>query len=72
MKISDGHGIYRGRGVSTDVIEASILSCLAAVNRMLDDASLSRHGSLKVTSVPNFANDMLSSHSDKKKEGGDA
>jgi len=72
VKISDGHGIYRGRGVSTDVIEASILSCLAAVNRMLDDASLSRHGSLKVTSVPNFANDMLSSHSDKKKEGGDA
>jgi len=72
VKISDGHGIYRGRGVSTDVIEASILSCLAAVNRMLDEASLSRSDALKPTSVPNFANDMLSSHSDKRKEGGDA
>ncbi|MFA5448099.1 MAG: 2-isopropylmalate synthase [Sphaerochaeta sp.] len=67
VKISDGGGIYRGRGVSTDVIEASILSCLAAVNRMLDEASLSRHDGIKPTSAPNFENDMLSSHSDKKK-----
>ena len=35
VKISDPNGIYRGRGVSTDVIEASLLACLAAVNRML-------------------------------------
>ena len=35
VKISDGSGVYRGRGVSTDVIEASLLACLAAVNRML-------------------------------------
>lgn len=35
VKISDDTGSYRGRGVSTDVIEASILSCLSAVNQML-------------------------------------
>ena len=37
VKISDETGFYRGRGVSTDVIEASILSCLVAVNHMLDE-----------------------------------
>jgi 2-isopropylmalate synthase len=67
VKISDGHGMYRGRGVSTDVIEASILSCLAAVNRMLDEASsISGGGSLKPTTSPSFENDMLRSHSDKE------
>ena len=35
VKISDGKGTYRGRGVSTDVIEGSILALLVAVNRML-------------------------------------
>ncbi len=35
VKITDDSGgIYRGRGVSTDVIEASILACVAAVNAM--------------------------------------
>jgi 2-isopropylmalate synthase len=72
VKISDGHGIYRGRGVSTDVIEASILSCLAAVNRMLDKTAKPSTGNLKPTTPPNFDNDMLSSHSDKRKERGDA
>ena len=37
VRISDETGSYRGRGVSTDVIEASILSCLSAVNHMLDE-----------------------------------
>ena len=36
VKISDNHGIYRGRGVSTDVIEASLQSLLSAVNRMIE------------------------------------
>ncbi|MBP5319859.1 MAG: 2-isopropylmalate synthase [Kiritimatiellae bacterium] len=36
VKISDGKGVYRGRGVSTDVIEGSILALLVAVNRMLE------------------------------------
>ncbi len=35
VKISDDHGIYRGRGISTDVIEGSILATLQAVNKML-------------------------------------
>ena len=36
VKITDGKGTYRGRGVSTDVIEGSILALLVAVNRMLE------------------------------------
>ena len=36
VKISDARGTYRGRGVSTDVIEGSILALLVAVNRMLE------------------------------------
>lgn len=36
VKISDNHGVYRGRGVSTDVIEASLQSLLSAVNRMVE------------------------------------
>ncbi|MDT4763256.1 2-isopropylmalate synthase [Sphaerochaeta sp. PS] len=71
VKISDGSGIYRGRGVSTDVIEASILACLAAINRMLDESVPRNVTGVKVTSAPNFSNDMLSSHSDKQKESSD-
>lgn len=41
VKISDSKGIYRGRGVSTDIIEGSILALLVAVNRML--AASSKH-----------------------------
>ena len=36
VKISDSKGTYRGRGVSTDVIEGSILALLVAVNRMME------------------------------------
>ncbi|MDD3904623.1 MAG: 2-isopropylmalate synthase [Sphaerochaeta sp.] len=68
VKISDGNGFYRGRGVSTDVIEASILSCLAAVNRMLDESVPPAGGGVKATEMVNFDNDMLSDHSDKRKE----
>jgi 2-isopropylmalate synthase len=64
VKISDGNGFYRGRGVSTDVIEASILSCLAAVNRMLD-AKVSAAGQGTSASAMSFENDMLVGHSDK-------
>lgn len=67
VKISDGEGFYRGRGVSTDVIEASILSCLAAVNRMLDNSSHAAGQGLSARAM-SFENDMLSSHSDKAKE----
>ncbi|WP_320127673.1 2-isopropylmalate synthase [uncultured Sphaerochaeta sp.] len=70
VKISDERGCYRGRGVSTDVIEASILSCLAAVNRMLDESLPPAGSGVKASSLNFFENDMLSEHSDKNK--GDA
>ncbi len=71
VKISDGNGFYRGRGVSTDVIEASILSCLAAVNRMLDSKT-SAAGQGTRASAMSFENDMLVGHSDKKQDEGEA
>lgn len=40
VKISDNYGTYRGRGVSTDVMEASILALLSAVNRMIEVAEV--------------------------------
>lgn len=64
VRISDASGSYRGRGVSTDVIEASILACLSAVNRMLAGASLGTGAASKMQH--SFENDMLSAgHSDK-------
>ena len=39
VKISDKHGVYRGRGVSTDIIKGSILALLNAVNRMMEAGS---------------------------------
>ena len=65
MKISDGSGVYRGRGVSTDVIEASILACLNAVNRMLEGRSSSISDKNKISSL-SFDNDMLIGHTDKE------
>ena len=38
VKISDNLGVYRGRGVSTDILEASMQSLLSAVNRMMEVA----------------------------------
>ena len=67
VKISDSTGVYRGRGVSTDVIEASILACLNAVNRMLEGGSSSIAGGNK-TSTLSFDNDMLVGHTDKEVE----
>lgn len=66
VKMSDETGTYRGRGVSTDVIEASILACLAGVNSMFEAdgqalgtgaASLAQHAA---------GDDMLVGHSDKQ------
>jgi 2-isopropylmalate synthase len=73
VKISDDNGCYRGRGVSTDVIEASILSCLAAVNRMLDESLPPSGIGVKAASTLHaFENDMLSEHSDKSRGDGHA
>lgn len=65
VKISDQKGVFRGRGVSTDVIEASILACLNAVNKMLDETSTSIAGGINASSM-SFENDMLMGHTDKR------
>jgi len=65
VKISDAHGEYRGRGVSTDVIEASLLSLLSAVNRMFEanesqmDQSSGHSGSEKAKSWEPLPADAL-------------
>ncbi|MCY1153306.1 MAG: 2-isopropylmalate synthase [Sphaerochaetaceae bacterium] len=67
VKISDGKEFYRGRGVSTDVIEASILSTLAAVNHMLNSNEYSLGSSINAQQL-SLDEDMLVGHSDKKVE----
>ncbi len=42
VKISDGQNSYRGRGVSTDIVEASIKAYLNAINKLFSDLSLGR------------------------------
>ncbi|MGI6467098.1 MAG: 2-isopropylmalate synthase [Sphaerochaetaceae bacterium] len=37
VKVSNHNGVYRGRGVSTDVMEASLQSLLSAVNKMIEE-----------------------------------
>lgn len=64
VRIKDQRGTFRGRGVSTDVIEASILAGLAAVNRMLDESSTSMSSGPNATAM-SFENDMLTGHTDK-------
>ena len=65
VKISDQKGVFRGRGLSTDIIEASILACLNAVNKMLDESSTSIAGGINASSM-SFENDMLMDHTDKR------
>jgi 2-isopropylmalate synthase len=38
VRVRDGERVYHGRGISTDVIEASILAYLQALNVLLDEA----------------------------------
>ncbi|NCD06507.1 MAG: 2-isopropylmalate synthase [Spirochaetia bacterium] len=68
VKITDGEEFYRGRGVSTDVIEASILSTLAAVNHMINSNGLALGSSINAQQM-DLSDDMLVGHSDKKNEG---
>jgi len=39
VRVRDGERVYHGRGISTDVIEASILAYLQALNVLLDESS---------------------------------
>ena len=66
VKITDSEGVYRGRGLSTDVIEASILATLDAVNRMLHgDREKLGVGAAHVTQNSYEEDDMLAGHTDK-------
>lgn len=67
VKISDGTNFYRGRGVSTDVIEASILSTLAAVNHMINTTGYAVTPSVNAQQLE-LDHDMLVGHSDKRGE----
>lgn len=66
VKISDETGLYRGRGVSTDIIEGSILSTLDAVNKMLDESVTSLGTGAASFAQQTFENDLLAfGHTDK-------
>ncbi|MGN0853033.1 MAG: 2-isopropylmalate synthase [Kiritimatiellia bacterium] len=65
VKISDASGTYRGRGVSTDIIEGSILSTLDAVNKMLDESATSLSTGAASRAQHSFDADMLAGHTDK-------
>lgn len=69
VKISDATGTYRGRGVSTDIIEGSILACLSAVNKMLDENQRGIGTGAASAVQHSFDNDLLSGgHTDKRVE----
>ncbi len=65
VKVADETGVYRGRGVSTDVIEASILATIVAVNQMLDAGNHALGTGAASIAQHAFDNDMLAGHSDK-------
>ena len=65
VKISDARGTFRGRGVSTDIIEGSILATLDAVNKMLDEKISSLGTGAAAKAQHTFEEDMLAGHTDK-------
>lgn len=65
VKIQDADGVYRGRGISTDIIESSILSTLDAVNKMLDGKNSSLGTGAASVAQHSFDDDMLSGHTDR-------
>lgn len=69
VKICDDSGTYRGRGVSTDIIEGSILATLDAVNKMLDErvSALGVGAASQAQHVFNDSvlEDMLTGHTDR-------
>jgi 2-isopropylmalate synthase len=44
VRVRDGERVYHGRGISTDVIEGSILAYLQALNVLLDESTDKRVG----------------------------
>ena len=67
VKVADSTGVYRGRGVSTDIIEGSILSTLDAVNRMLTGSAAALGTGASADAQHSFCDDLLSAgHTDKE------
>ena len=44
VRVNSGERIYHGRGISTDIIEASILAYLQALNVILDESEKKKQG----------------------------
>ncbi len=65
VKISDATGTYRGRGVSTDIIEGSILSTLDAVNKMLDETATPLGAGAAAAVQHTYDEDLLSGRTDR-------
>ena len=65
VKISDATGTYRGRGVSTDIIEGSILSTLDAVNKMLDEKTTPLGAGAAAAVQHAYEEDLLSGRTDR-------
>lgn len=61
--VADESGMYRGRGVSTDIIEASILACLSGINAMLESGGTALGTGAASNAQRTFENDMLAPHS---------
>lgn len=64
VKITDGTNFYRGRGISTDVIEASLLAGIAACNHMLNSNPMVQGSGINPQQL-SLDEDMLVGHSDK-------
>ena len=64
VKVQDEAGTYRGKGVSTDIIEGSILSTLDAVNKMIEGKARLGTGAASIAQH-SFEDDMLTGHTDK-------
>lgn len=64
VKVQDEAGTYRGKGVSTDIIEGSILSTLDAVNKMLEGRARLGTGAASIAQH-SFEDDLLSGHTDR-------
>lgn len=66
VRVRDEVGTYRGRGVSTDILEGSILSTLDAVNKMLDDPHGKSLGTGAASKAQHtFEDDMLTGRTDR-------
>lgn len=65
VKIADDNGAYRGQGVSTDILEGSILATLDAVNKMQNGKTAALGSGAAASAQRSYGEDMLTGHTDK-------